>query len=136
MTAYAKISTPNQHSYYCFRRDWLRACLLRLQSRWIASSKSVVHEGFRGGREETAAKRAQLSFETAMFLSKERIYEQYLCAIISTEYCGPDARGRGSPQQSRIEHIIYSRVGVSDLHPPDAANSTTRETVYRITIII
>jgi hypothetical protein len=51
--------------------------------------------------------RAQLSFETAMFLSKERIYEQYLYAITSTEYCGPDARGRGSPQQSRIEHIIY-----------------------------
>jgi hypothetical protein len=42
-----------------------------------------------------------------MFLSKERIYEQYLCAITSTEYCGPDARGKGSPQQSRIEHIIY-----------------------------
>jgi hypothetical protein len=56
--------------------------------------------------EETAAKRA-LSFETAMFLSKERIYEQYLCAITSTEYCGPDARGEGSAQQSRIEHIIY-----------------------------
>jgi hypothetical protein len=75
------------------------------RSKAMRKHTKYVHEGFCGGREETAAKRAQLSFETAMFLSRERIYEQYLCAITSTEYCGPDARG-GSPQQSRIEHII------------------------------
>ena len=33
MTAYAKMSIPNQHSYDCFARGWLRAFLLRLQSK-------------------------------------------------------------------------------------------------------
>jgi hypothetical protein len=67
-----------------------------------------IHEGFRGGREETVAERARLSLETAMLLSREGIATRYLCA--STEYRGPDARGSHATVPNRTYHLILSLI--------------------------
>jgi hypothetical protein len=66
-----------------------------------------IHEGFRGGRGETVAERARLSLETAMSVSMEGIATRYLCAMSSTEYRGPDARGSRATVPNRTYHFKF-----------------------------
>jgi hypothetical protein len=61
--------------------------------------------GFRGGREETVAERARLSLETAMFFLREGKARRYLCAMSSTGYRGPDARGSHATVPNRTYHL-------------------------------
>jgi hypothetical protein len=61
--------------------------------------------GFRGGREETVAERARLPLETTMFFSREGEARRYVCALSSTEYRGPDARGSHATVPNRTYHL-------------------------------
>jgi hypothetical protein len=76
--------------------------------------------GFRGGREETVAERARLSLETAMFLSREGEARRYVCALSSTEYRGPGARGSHATVPNRTYHLqpLYTIIGGQIKHSP------------------